>query len=300
MRINYKTRKTISQVLSIVLLVALGVTAIFGVSALSKKLQEDKKIIHPTFEVGSINADGKGNRNDDGSIFTKEAFECAGLEVKLDFDAQIKYSIFYYDDMDTFIMSDEDNTESKKASVPSGASHARLVVTPIWDSKVAKEDRVCHWYDVTKYSSQLEISVDKVQEVAEREYVTLVGKDFVLAEDLSELTFVKHRVLYTGEGTMIGESDDATGYANSYGYALAVSGGETISLTSAAASGVNFAVFEFKDGAYVAGGTTWSTGSVTLTADTEYIIIQFKNAADTSTDFTKNQLAKMGDWVEIN
>ena len=172
MRISYKTRKTISQALSVVLLCALGFTAIFGVSALSNKLKEETQVIHPTFEVGGIGADGKGNRAED-TIYTKEAFECAGLEVKLDFDAQIEYSIFYYDDMDTFIMSDEDNTESKKATVPLGATHARLVVAPIWDKDVAKEDRVCHWYDVSKYSSQLEIRVLKDQEPEEIESVQL-------------------------------------------------------------------------------------------------------------------------------
>ena len=164
MRISYKTRKNISQVLSVVLLCALGFTAIFGVSALSNKLKEETKVIYPTFEVGGIGEDGKGNRDETGSIFNKESFECAGLEVKLDFDARVSYSVFYYDDMDMFISSDLNNTESKACSVPEGATHARIVVTPIWDKDVKTADRVCHWYDVTKYSSQLEIRVAKDQE----------------------------------------------------------------------------------------------------------------------------------------
>lgn len=165
MRIKYKTRKTITQILSIVLLCALGVGAVFGVSALSKKLKEDTKVVHPTFEVGGIGDDGRGIADETGSIFTKEAFECQGLEVKLDFDSNVTYQAFYYDDLDTYLSSSEVLDVSKKLAVPANATYARLVVTPIWDVDVKDDDRVVHWYEVIKYSSQLEIFVNKEQEV---------------------------------------------------------------------------------------------------------------------------------------
>ena len=163
MKLKYKTRKTISQILSVVLVCALGLGAIFGVSALSKKLREDTKTIHPTFEVGGINAEGKGDKDMNSSIYTKEGFECKGLEIKLDFDANIKYSVYYYDEYDNYISNTVEYTESRKLSVPYAASNARVVVTPIWNSDIKNEDRVCHWYDVTKYASQLDIIVAKDQ-----------------------------------------------------------------------------------------------------------------------------------------
>lgn len=162
MRIKYKTRKTISQVLSIVLLCALGLTAILGVSALSKKLKEDTKVIYPVFEVGGIGIDGKSNRAEN-SIYTKDAFMCAGLEVKLDFESAIEYQIFYYDSLDKYLEHSEVYDESMILVVPENAAYARIVVTPIWDDDVEEENRVCHWYDVAKYSSQLEITVLKEQ-----------------------------------------------------------------------------------------------------------------------------------------
>lgn len=163
MRISFKSRKTISKVLSILLLCALGFIAIFGISALSNKLKEEKKVIYPIFEVGGIDADGKGNRSKD-SICTKDSFECKGLEVNLGFDAYVKYQIFYYNNLDEFLEASSIYTESAEMDVPANAVHARIVVIPIWGKDVEAEDRICHWYDVTNYSSRLEIKVLKEQE----------------------------------------------------------------------------------------------------------------------------------------
>lgn len=164
MKLNYKTKKTLSQALSIVLVCLVGFGAVMGLSALSKKLDEETKIIYPTFEVGGINSEGKGDKELTGSIYTKESFECKGLEIRLDFDANVKYKVYYYNDLDTLLGTSQEYDESMKLSVPANATHARVVVTPIWNKDIAKEDRVCHWYDVTKYSSQLEITVLKEQD----------------------------------------------------------------------------------------------------------------------------------------
>lgn len=160
MRTTYRKRKNIKRVLLFILIGVLAFTSIFGVAALSQKLKKDEKTIYPAFSVGGLTTDGE-YLDTNASIFTKKAFECNGLEVKLDFDAKIKYQIFYYDDLDTFISSSEEYTSSTKADIPEDATHARLVVVPVWNKDVELEDRVCHWYDITKYSSQLEISVLK-------------------------------------------------------------------------------------------------------------------------------------------
>lgn len=165
MRIKFMTKKTISQVLSVVLLCALCFGAVFGISALSNKLKEDKKVIHPVFEVGGIDSEGKGDKDMDTSIYTKEAFACDGLEIKLDFDAKVAYSVYFYTKHDSYVGSSLNNTTSKRISVPYNATHARLVIIPIWDDDVKNADRVCHWYDTAKYSSQLEIKVYKDQNV---------------------------------------------------------------------------------------------------------------------------------------
>ena len=165
MRIKFMTKKTISQVLSVVLLCALCFGAVFGISALSNKLKEETKVIHPVFEVGGINAQGKGDKDMDGAIYTKEAFLCDGLEIKLDFDAAITYRVCFYNKRDVYISSTEVFDQSKRISVPFNATYARIVITPIWADELDTADRVCHWYDVAKYSSQLEIRVNKDQNI---------------------------------------------------------------------------------------------------------------------------------------
>ena len=163
MKFNYKQRKTLKQVLSILLCGLVIFGAVFGVSALSSKLKEDTKVIRPTFSVGGIDINGVGNSKSTSSIYTKEAFEAQGLSVKLDFDAYVKYQAFFYDDLDNYISSSEIYSVSSEVALPSGVTRVRLVVYPIWDGNVDKKDRVCHWYDVYKYSKQLEIRVLKEQ-----------------------------------------------------------------------------------------------------------------------------------------
>lgn len=183
MKFNYKQRKTLKQVLSILLCGLVIVGAVFGVSALSSKLKEDTKVIRPTFSVGGIDTNGVGNSKSTSSIYTKEAFEAQGLSVKLDFDAYVKYQAFFYDDLDNYISSSEIYSVSSEVALPSGVTRVRLVVYPIWDGNVDKKDRVCHWYDVYKYSKQLEIRVLKEQNN---------NKDIVEDLAFTELGYKKH------------------------------------------------------------------------------------------------------------
>lgn len=163
MKLNYKTK----QIISIVLVCVIAFGAIMGLSALSKKLDEDMKIITPTFEVGGLdNTTGKYVETE-GSIYTKKSFECQGLTIKLDFDSQVKYQVFYYDELDEYIGEcTAEYDESVELVVPENAKFARVKVTPIWGADVKANDRVVEWYEVLKYSTQLEISVFKDQEVS--------------------------------------------------------------------------------------------------------------------------------------
>ena len=163
MKFKSKTKKTFKQVLSILLCGLVIVGAVFGVSALSSKFKEDTKVIHPAFSVGGIDTNGVGNSKSTASIYTKEAFEGQGLSIKLDFDSHVRYQAFFYDELDNYVSCSDIYTASSDVSLPSGITHVRLVVYPIWDGSVDKEDRVCHWYDVYKYSKQLEIRVLKEQ-----------------------------------------------------------------------------------------------------------------------------------------
>lgn len=155
---KYKTKQTLKQIVSILLLCAVGFGAVVGISAISKKLNSDDKTIHPTFSVGSITSAGKGDSSDKSSIYTKDAFECKGLKVELDFDATVRYQAFFYDELGNYISNSAtekyDESEDLSAVIPTDAVYARLVVTPDDD-----EDGEIKWYEVSKYSSQLTIKV---------------------------------------------------------------------------------------------------------------------------------------------
>ena len=160
-----KLKRKTKQILSIIMVCVIAFGAICGFSTLTGKLDEDMKIITPTFEVGGLdNTTGKYVETD-GSIYTKESFECQGLTIKLDFDSQVKYQVFYYDELDEYIGEcTAEYDESVELVVPEGAKFARVKVTPVWGADVKEKERVVEWYETLKYSTQLQISVLKDQE----------------------------------------------------------------------------------------------------------------------------------------
>ncbi len=164
---EFMRKKTWKQILSIALAVLAGMASIFGVIKLTQKLKSETKEIHPIFSVGGLTNVGDHEERDD-TIYTKDAFEAKGLEIKLDFDGKVKYQVFFYDELDKFISCTEVYTESKDISVPLNA-RARLEVTPIWgaDEPIEKEIK---WYETVKYASQLEIRVDRIQRLLTRDF----------------------------------------------------------------------------------------------------------------------------------
>ena len=158
-----KVKKIVAIVLGLVTVAG----AVFGVSALAKYAKEEQKTIKPTFSVGGLTEMGVYEETDD-TIYTKNAFEAKGLEIKLDFDSNVKYQVFFYDKLDKFISCTEVYTESQNISVPLEAC-ARLEVTPIWGADAPLEKEI-KWYETAKYANQLEIRVDKRQELLEKDF----------------------------------------------------------------------------------------------------------------------------------
>ncbi len=162
-------RKT-KQTLKTIALGVVGLGAVVGAASLVSNLRSEDdglKTIHPTFEVGGLkDADGKFEETKK-SIYTKNAFECQGLEIEVDFDNNIKYQVFYYESDGDFISATNVFNGNQDLEVPFGATHARLEITPNWaemgeDYKDTKNQEV-KWYDVAKYSTQLDIKVNKEQ-----------------------------------------------------------------------------------------------------------------------------------------
>lgn len=143
----------------IVGLLLLGVVGggIVGILKLTDTGKLDTKTISSTkFSVGGLDSNGK-YMNTNTSIYTKEAFECQGLEVSLDFDNEIEYQIYFYDQNNDFVhTTGKLSGASVKDSVPFFAKYARIVVTP-------KNDDVVSKIEVLKYARQLTVKVNREQ-----------------------------------------------------------------------------------------------------------------------------------------
>ena len=158
-------RKT-KQTLKMVALGVVGLGAVVGAASVLGNLRSEDdglKTIHPTFEVGGLNdVDGKYEESKK-TIYTKDAFECQGLEVELDFDNNIKYQVFYYESDGDYISATNVLEGNQNLEVPSLATHARMEITPIWKDDVKEKDQEIKWYQVSKYATQLDIKVHKEQ-----------------------------------------------------------------------------------------------------------------------------------------
>ena len=164
---KYKTKKTLKTLALSVLGIGAVVGACAGINAVVEKQDTELKVIHPVFEVGGLNeADGKYEKSDK-TLYTKNAFECQGLEIKLDFDNTIKYQVFFYESDGDYLCSSEVFDGNKDIDVPLFASHARLELTPNWsemgEDYDTEKEQIVKWYETTKYGSQLEVKVNKEQ-----------------------------------------------------------------------------------------------------------------------------------------
>ena len=162
---KYKTKNLLKKVITGVLAVGVVAGATAGVVSLARHAKEDLREINPTFKVGGLNEQGKYVESDE-SIYTKDAFECRGLDISLDFENNIKYQIFYYESDGDFVEATnvlEGNYTANELSY--NITHARIEITPEWDEDVEEEDRICKWSNKREFSKQMTIKVAKEQDI---------------------------------------------------------------------------------------------------------------------------------------
>ena len=155
MRIGIKAKRIIKAV-ALALAGVAAITAIaFGVKAIVDWSKNDLKEINPSFEVGNLGNDGK-YVNDESTLYTKDAFKCEGLQIKLDFDNQINYEVYFYDNLDNLVTKSE--TLSSSQVFPLKAGYARIVILPTddEDNKISLTERI-------SYPRQMTVKVNKNQ-----------------------------------------------------------------------------------------------------------------------------------------
>ena len=165
MRISRKTKNLLTKIFSIVLAVGTLIGAVALVNHFVSNKADDNGLVevNPKFEVGGLTEYGKYLETKE-SIYTKEAFECQGLNVSMEFDSTISYQLFFYDKYGDFLYSSSELETDFKDTLSQNVSHARIVITPIWEDDVKDDDKEIKWHQVNKYAKQLTIKVADEQE----------------------------------------------------------------------------------------------------------------------------------------
>ena len=161
---KYKYRK-----LKKILVAVVGVLAIVMILGFISNLisKREEKEIHPTFEVGGLDANGKYVKCDD-KLFTPDAIEYNELSIKLDFQAKIKYQLYFYDVEDKLIEKTDIIENTYVDNSKYYAKRVRILLIPEWNEEVKEEDRKVTLFNKNDFINDLTICSVKSDEEFEK------------------------------------------------------------------------------------------------------------------------------------
>ena len=87
---------------------------------------------------------------------TRSAFTTDGLKVKIEDEATVTYTLYFYGAEDEFISKTAALSEDFDGSIPENAETAKIVITPIED-----EDGKVELTEVLGYAGQVTVTVNK-------------------------------------------------------------------------------------------------------------------------------------------
>ena len=276
-------------------LVLAGVVALsavgFGVAKLVEFVKDDLKTISPVFDVGNLGTDGKFV-DDESTLYTKEAFACDGLQIKLDFDNQIEYQIYFYDDLDNFVESTEVYNNSSAPLIL--GTYARIVIDP-----TDNEDEELSIIDVFNYSSQMKIKVNKVQDISS--YI-IGGRSLITSNNVGDLVFRKEK--YNIENDFW---EPHSSFGTTSLQLLHVKGYSTLNFSATdpfEGFSLTYSVHEYDE---VDGKLTFiktvtdKSDSYTFSENSEYILVSFYIQRDGSpTEFDENLLTELNYCISLS
>ena len=155
-RINWKT--VILAAVSVALVAALAVT---GITLFNKKDKDSDGYVQvePKFSIGGLSATGAYVETN-ASLYTKEAIEADSVRVKLEFDSNVKYQLFFYDENGNFVSAGTSLASgSTTETLPEGATCFRIMITPVWGEDVEAEDQKVTIFNKGTYTKQLTVSI---------------------------------------------------------------------------------------------------------------------------------------------
>lgn len=152
-------RNKTKKILKGTLIGALCGATLIGVGATINHFKADDDGLvkaHLSYNIGGLDANGAYEETD-ASIYTKDAFQAQGLKVTMDFDSNINYELFFYDQYGDFISSTGALDKNFDGEIPMFATHARIEITPKEDEDGIK------WYEKNGYAKQMEVKVNEEQ-----------------------------------------------------------------------------------------------------------------------------------------
>ena len=132
-----KTKRNIKKVL-LGILAVMGLMAVVGlVTNLISNKEENE--IHPKFEIGALDNETGDYVKDEQKLYTPDLIEYNNLEITLEFDNNVNYQVFFYDEDSEFVNASEVQTKKFKDESEE-TKYARIVITPIIEDDVETED----------------------------------------------------------------------------------------------------------------------------------------------------------------
>ena len=165
-RNRYKKKISVKKIIGIVLVGALliGILSSFAVFA-----NDSKPVTSLEFSVGGLDEATGQYVEDKTAIYTKDAIECQGLSIKPEFDSNVTFQIFWYNEDEVYFGCTERTTMPSArfiGDVPYLAKYCRIVIYPSQLDEEGKQikDFEVKLYEIRSIAKNLNITVDKKQE----------------------------------------------------------------------------------------------------------------------------------------
>lgn len=159
MKITKKQQNQIIQILSIVLAVAVLIGCVSLVVNLTEKSNDDYKTFKPSYSIGAIDSVTGQYTEDKCALYTPELIECTGIELYADFESNIDYVVYYYDENDAYISSTPNEALNLKVDeMPENAVGVRIAIYPNAD-----ENEKIGLFEKATYANQLDVKIRTVE-----------------------------------------------------------------------------------------------------------------------------------------
>ena len=135
-------------------LIAMLIVGLCSTVFMLDKHIETKEVSSTVFKYGRLDTDGDYVESK-AALYTSDYLTVNGLKIEIDEDAEITYSIYFYDEDYNLVQSKSDlSVDYVYETIVENPSYCKIVITPTNDKKIS-------WYEKSGYAKQLSITVEK-------------------------------------------------------------------------------------------------------------------------------------------